>query len=101
MAFGQLGPGFEQLPDQLAEGNAGESAKRHLILIPDRGAAPAAAALRQRVVMTAQKAQAGGCAPPPHPLRATGGETPCRQPRWTGAMREVGSIAQPACKGMG
>jgi hypothetical protein len=29
--YGELGPGFEQLLDQLAEGGADEAAKRHLI----------------------------------------------------------------------
>ena len=49
--YGELGPGFEQLLDQLAEEGADEAAKRYLI--PNR-----VGLLRQRVVMTAQKAQA-------------------------------------------
>jgi hypothetical protein len=56
--YGELGPGFEQLLDQLAEGGADEAAKRHPI--PNRVVAKGVQLrlLRQRVVMTAQKAQA-------------------------------------------
>jgi hypothetical protein len=61
LAFGQyrkLGPGFEQLLDQLAEEGADEAAKRYLI--PNRAVAKGVQLrlLRQRVVMRAQKAQA-------------------------------------------
>jgi hypothetical protein len=73
--YGELGPGFEQLLDQLAEGGAGEAAKRYLIyLIPNRAVAKGVQlrVLRQRVVMTAQKAQADVRAPPPPSLRTTG-----------------------------
>jgi hypothetical protein len=61
LAFGQygdLGPGFEQLLDQLAEVGADEAAKRYLI--PNRVVAKGVQLrlLRQRVVITAQKAQA-------------------------------------------
>jgi hypothetical protein len=57
--YGELGPGFEQLLDQLAEEGADEAAKRYLI--PNRVVAKGVLQLRmlrQRVVMTAQKAQA-------------------------------------------
>ena len=56
--YGELGPGFEQLLDQLAEEGADEAAKRYLI--PNRVVAKGVQLrlLRQRVVMTAQKAQA-------------------------------------------
>jgi hypothetical protein len=56
--YGELGPGFEQLLDQLAEGGADEAAKRHLT--PNRVVAKGVQLrlLRQRVVITAQKAQA-------------------------------------------
>jgi hypothetical protein len=67
--YGELGPGFEQLLDQLAEEGTDEAAKRYLI--PTRVVAKGVQLrlLRQRVVVTAQKAQA---APPPPSLRATG-----------------------------
>jgi hypothetical protein len=56
--YGELGPGFEQLLDQLAEEGADDAAKRHLI--PNRVVAKGVQLrlLRQRVVMAAQKAQA-------------------------------------------
>jgi hypothetical protein len=56
--YGELGPGFEQLLDQLAEKGANEAAKRYLI--PNHVVAKGVQLrlLRQRVVMTAQKAQA-------------------------------------------
>jgi hypothetical protein len=56
--YGELGPGFEQLLDQLADEGADEAAKRYLI--PNRVVAKGVQLrlLRQRVVMTAQKAQA-------------------------------------------
>jgi hypothetical protein len=56
--YGELGPGFEQLLDQLAEEGADEAAKRYLI--PNRVVVKGVQLrlLRQRVVMTAQKAQA-------------------------------------------
>jgi hypothetical protein len=56
--YGELGPGFEQLLVQLAEEGADEAAKRYLI--PNRVVAKGVQLrlLRQRVVMTAQKAQA-------------------------------------------
>jgi hypothetical protein len=56
--YGELGPGFEQLLDQLAEEGADEADKRYLI--PNRVVAKGVQLrlLRQRVVMTAQKAQA-------------------------------------------
>ena len=55
--YGELGSGFEQLLDQLAEEGADEAAKRYLI--PNRVVAKGVQLrLRQRVVMTAQKAQA-------------------------------------------
>jgi hypothetical protein len=56
--YGELGPGFEQLLDQLAEEGADEAVKRYLI--PNRVVAKGVQLrlLRQRVVMTAQKAQA-------------------------------------------
>jgi hypothetical protein len=56
--YGELGPGFEQLLDQLAEEGADEAAKRYLI--PNRVVAKGVQLrlLRHRVVMTAQKAQA-------------------------------------------
>jgi hypothetical protein len=56
--YGELGPGFEQLLDQLAEEGADEAAKRHLV--PNRVVAKGVQLrlLRQRVVTTAQKAQA-------------------------------------------
>jgi hypothetical protein len=56
--YGELGPGFEQLLDQLVEEGADEVAKRYLI--PNRVVAKRVQLrlLRQRVVMTAQKAQA-------------------------------------------
>jgi hypothetical protein len=55
--YGELGPGFEKLLDQLAEEGADEAAKRYLI--PNRVVAKGVQLrmLRQRVVMTAQKAQ--------------------------------------------
>jgi hypothetical protein len=55
---GELGSGFEQLLDQLAEEGADEAAKRYLI--PNRVVAKGVQLrlLRQRVGMTAQKAQA-------------------------------------------
>ena len=69
--YGELGPGFEQLLDQLAEEGADEAAKRYLI--PNRVVAKGVQLrlLRQRVVMSAQKAQAD-CAPTPPALRTTG-----------------------------
>jgi hypothetical protein len=56
--YGELGPGFEQLLDQLAEESADEAAKRYLI--PNRVVAKGVQLrlLRQRVVITAQNAQA-------------------------------------------
>ena len=56
--YGELGPGFEQLLDQLAEEGADEAAKRYLI--PNRVVAKGVQLrlLRQRVVMAAQNAQA-------------------------------------------
>jgi hypothetical protein len=56
--YGELGPGFEQLLDQLAEEGADEAAKQYLI--PNRVVAKGVQLrlLRQRVVMTAQNAQA-------------------------------------------
>jgi hypothetical protein len=59
--YGELGPGFEQLLDQLAqlaEEGADEAAKRYLI--PNRVVAKGVQLrlLRQRVVMTAQNPQA-------------------------------------------
>ena len=69
----ELGPGFEQLLDQqLAEEGADEAAKRYLI--PNRVVAKGVQLrlLRQRVVMTAQKAQADIYAPTPPALRTTG-----------------------------
>jgi hypothetical protein len=59
---GELGPGFEQLLDQLAEEGADEAPKRYLI--HNRVVAKGAQLrlLRQRVVMTAQNGT-GGCAP--------------------------------------
>jgi hypothetical protein len=70
--YGELGPGFEQLLDQLAEEDADEAAKRYLI--PNRVVAKGVQLrlLRQRVVMTAQAKGTGGCAPPPPSLRTTG-----------------------------
>jgi hypothetical protein len=62
--YGELGPGFEQLLDQLATEGADEAAKRYAYayLIPNRVVAKGVLQLRllrQRVlVMTAQKAQA-------------------------------------------
>jgi hypothetical protein len=55
--YGELGPGFEQLLDQLAEEGADEAAKRYLI--PNRVVAKGVQLrlLRQRVVMAAQKVQ--------------------------------------------
>jgi hypothetical protein len=55
--YGELGPGFEQLLDQLAEKGADEATKRYLI--PNRVVAKgvqlrALGLLRQRVVMTDQ-----------------------------------------------
>jgi hypothetical protein len=65
--YGELGPGCEQLLDQLAEEGADEAAKRYLI--PNRVVAKGVQLrlLRQRVVMTAQKAQAASISltPPP------------------------------------
>jgi hypothetical protein len=61
LAFGQygdLGPGFEQLLDQLAEEGADEAAKRYLIPNCVVAKGVQLRLLRQRVVMTAQKAQA-------------------------------------------
>jgi hypothetical protein len=54
----ELGPGFEQLLDQLLEEGADEAAKRYLI--PNRVVAKGVQLrlLRQRVVMRAQKPQA-------------------------------------------
>jgi hypothetical protein len=57
--YGELGPGFEHLLDQLAEEGADEAAKRYLI--PNRVVAKGVQLrlLRQRVVVAAQqKAQA-------------------------------------------
>jgi hypothetical protein len=56
--YGELGSGFEQLLDQLAEEGADEAANRYLI--PNRVVAKGVQLrlLRQRVAMTAQKAQA-------------------------------------------
>ena len=64
--YGELGPGFEQLLDQLAEEGADEAAKRYLI--PNRVVAKGVQLrlLRQRVVMTAQKAQADVLLQPLH-----------------------------------
>ena len=58
--FEELGPGFEQLLDQLAEEGADEAAKRYLIpnRVVAKGVQLRLLRLRQRVVMTAQKAQA-------------------------------------------
>jgi hypothetical protein len=56
--YGELGPVFEQLMDQLAEEGADEAARRYLI---PRHVVPKGVQLRllrQQVVMTAQTAQA-------------------------------------------
>jgi hypothetical protein len=56
--YGELGPGFEQLLDQLTEEGADKAVKRYLI--PNRVVEKGVQLwlLRQRVVVTAQKAQA-------------------------------------------
>jgi hypothetical protein len=69
--YGELGPGFEQLLDQLAAEGADEAAKRYLI--PNRAvakgsAAPAAAAAGG----DDSPKGTGGCAPTPPSLRTTG-----------------------------
>jgi hypothetical protein len=56
--YGELGPGFEQLLDQLAEEGVDEAAKRYLILNRVVVKRVQLRLLRQRVVMAAQKAQA-------------------------------------------
>jgi hypothetical protein len=88
--YGELGPGFEQLLDQLAEEGADEAAKRYLI--PNRVVAKGVQLrlLRQRVVMTAQKAQADVLLHRLH-YALPGGGTPRRR----GATRKTSSTAQP------
>jgi hypothetical protein len=59
--YGELGSGFEQLLDQLAEEGADEAAKRYLIpncVVCSIAKGVQLRLLRQRVVVTAQKAQA-------------------------------------------
>jgi hypothetical protein len=78
LAFGQyeeLGPGFEQLLDQLAEEGTDEAAKRYLVPHPqprssEGSAAPAAAAAGGGD----SPKGTGGCAPSPPSLRTTGVE---------------------------
>jgi hypothetical protein len=77
--YGELGPGFEQLLDQLAEEEEGADKAARRYLIPNRVVAKGVQLRlrllrqRQRVVMAAQKPKGtGGCAPPPPSLRTTG-----------------------------
>jgi hypothetical protein len=89
--YGELGPGFEQLLlDQLAEEGADEAVKRYLT--PNRVVAKGVQlrVLRQRVVMTAQKAQADVLLHRLHYALYRGG-TPWRR----GATRKTSSTAQP------
>jgi hypothetical protein len=91
--YGELGPGFEQLLDQLAEEGADEAAKRYLIIpkqprSSEGSAAPAAAAAGG----DDSPKGTGGCAPTPPSLRTTGvgrcgGE-------WRDAQGEFHSAAQ-------
>jgi hypothetical protein len=94
--YGELGPGFEQLLDQLAEEGADEATKRYLI--PNRVVAKGRVQLRllrQRVVMAAQKAQADVLL---HRLHyALPG---WYAKRWRSATRKTSSTAQPR-KGRG
>jgi hypothetical protein len=97
--YGELGPGFEQLLDQLAEEGAGESAKRHLI--PSRvvakgvQAAPTAAAAAGGggvvvgAVMTARTRHMQMCPPPTASTTHYRGRTPRRR----GAIRKTSSTA--------
>jgi hypothetical protein len=95
--YGELGPGFEQLLDQLAEGGAAdEAAKRYLIpnRVVAKGVGVQLRLLRQRVVMAVQKAQAGRWICSSTALLTTHayrGGTPRRR----GAMRKASSTAQP------
>jgi hypothetical protein len=95
--YGELGPGFEQLLDQLSEEGADEAAKRYLI--PNRVVAKEVQLrlLRQRVVMTAQKAQADVCAPTPPALRTTGVGRRGGEAR---RARRASSTAQPRQAGV-
>ena len=73
--YGELGPGFEQLLDQLAEEGADEAAKRYLI--PNRVVAKGMKGvqlrvLRQRAGGDASPKGTGGCAHTPPALRTTG-----------------------------
>jgi hypothetical protein len=108
--YGELGPGVEQLLDQLAEEGADEAAKRYLI--PNRGVAKGVQLrlLRQRVGDDSPKGT-GGCAPTPPALRTTGvghrgGEArrarrvPQRSPgkgvdAWTTALLSTAWAARP------
>jgi hypothetical protein len=103
LAFGQsgeLGPGFEQLLYQLAEEGADEAAKRYLI--PNRVVAKGVQLrlLRQRVVMTAQKAQADVLLHRLHYALRTGVGRRVA-PRWRGSTRKASSTAQPRQGGRG
>jgi hypothetical protein len=70
--YGELGPGIEQLLDQLAEEGADEAARRYLI--PNRVVAKGVQLrlLRQRVGGDDSPKGTGGCAPTPPALRTTG-----------------------------
>jgi hypothetical protein len=93
--YGELGPRFEKPLDQLAEGGADEAAKRYLS--PSRVVAKGVQLrlLCQSVVVTAQKAQAEVCAPPPPSLATTRyrGGTPRRR-GGSDAQDELHSTAQ-------
>jgi hypothetical protein len=91
--YGELGPGFEQLLDQLAEEGADEAARRYLI--PNCVAAKGVQLrlLRKRVVMTAQKVikrHRRMCSYTACTTHYRGGA-----PRRRGATRKTSSTVQP------
>jgi hypothetical protein len=95
--YGEFGPGFEQLLDQLAEEGADEAAKRYLIpnrvVASEGSAAPAAAAAGG----DGSPKGAGGCAPPPVYLHRLHDALPgldAAEERCADAQGELHSAAQ-------
>jgi hypothetical protein len=73
--YGELGPGFEQLLDQLTEEGAGEAAKRYLIpnrVVANGEGSTAPAAEAAAAGGDESPKGTGGCAPTPPALRTTG-----------------------------
>jgi hypothetical protein len=75
LAFGQhgeLGPGFEQLLDQLAEESADEAARRYLTHPQPRSSEGSPAPAAEAAGGDGSPKGTGGCAPTPPSLRTTG-----------------------------